>query len=319
MRRAIANGATVVVTVLVAIFIYSATSAYTQSTPVAERVEQSETCLDCHEDLDLTLLASVHAVAQEAGSEGAMHVTCVDCHSGWEGHVEEPEAGNIENPGRLGTADQALVCSRCHVTPHQAAMATSDPHPQSGVACADCHKIHDNNSYRLVKDERENYCRACHSNVMAEFKRRSSHPLETDNIRCVDCHSLGEAHDPMGATGLDWRCQQCHAEVSGPFRFEHEAVNKHSVDGGGCTECHNPHGSPNDRLLIQPGNRLCNQCHGVPPGHRTTHGGIGVRYDCVDCHSEIHGSQERELLLDPLLGSKLFPDCYQSGCHTTGN
>ncbi len=198
-------------------------------------------------------------------------------------------------------------------------MATTDPHALSGITCLDCHSIHNNANSRLVNDDRENYCQACHSNVMAEFKRRSSHPLEAGYIRCVDCHCLGEAHDPLGTTGFDWRCQQCHSEVSGPFLFEHEVVNAHGIDGGGCTECHNPHGSPNDRLLVQPGNRLCNQCHGVPTGHRVTHGGIGRRYDCMDCHSEIHGSQESKSLLDPLLGSKLYPDCYQSGCHTTGN
>ena len=64
---------------------------------------------------------------------------------------------------------------------------------------------------------------------------------------------------------------------------------------------------------------MCLQCHSVPSGHLTTHDGLGVKYDCVECHSEIHGSYDSRLLLDPDLNSKFFPDCYQSGCHSANN
>jgi hypothetical protein len=49
--------------------------------------------------------------------------------------------------------------------------------------------------------------------------------------------------------------------------------------------------------------------------HRVTHDGIGDKYGCIDCHSEIHGSNHNSHLLDPQLGSKIGigPDgCY---CH----
>lgn len=171
----------------------------------------------------------------------------------------------------------------------------------------------------LVADDRENYCLACHTAVGMEFKRRSVHPLESGNVRCTDCHNLAGIEDPMLAVGLNWRCQECHAERSGPFLYEHPVVNNHLIEGGGCVECHQPHGSPNDRLLNQPNNGVCMQCHAVPAGHRTEHSGLGTKLACVECHNQIHGSYDNRLFLDPELGTKLFPDCYQSGCHNLGN
>ena len=117
------------------------------------------------------------------------------------------------------------------------------------------------------------------------------------------------------ATGLNWKCQGCHSDVAGPYLYEHPVTYQHLVEGVGCTECHSPHGSPNDRLLTQPGNGVCLQCHGTPPGHRTRHSGLGTKLACVDCHSDIHGSYDNNKFLDPMLGTKLFPNCYQSGCH----
>ena len=76
-----------------------------------------------------------------------------------------------------------------------------------------------------------------------------------------------------------------------------------------------PHGSGNERLLAQKGSTLCLQCHGVPPRHRTEHSGLGTKLQCVECHSEVHGSNHNAKFLDPDLGSKLFSNCYQSGCH----
>ncbi len=317
LRRATAPAAAVMILFLAAAIL--SRSGSTEVVSGEQKVENSIACLDCHEDYDQSLALSVHRVSDEAVAEGGSQVTCVDCHGGWEEHLEDPSAENISSVSEDDQTAQALVCGQCHITPHQAAMVGSDVHGRAGLDCADCHTVHNNDSPHLNKDDRENYCAACHSNVSAEFKRRSSHPLEAENIRCVDCHSLEGVTDPMTAVGLDWKCQSCHSELSGPFPFEHEVVNQHAVGGGGCIECHQPHGSSNDRLLNQPGSATCNACHGVPPLHRTRHGGLGASLPCVDCHSDIHGSYDNSKLLDPLLNTRMFADCYQSGCHIFGN
>jgi len=281
----------------------------------------SETCLDCHEGYETSLAKSPHQLGGKAGNTIKL-VSCASCHTGAAGHVEDPSVDNITTFDAVPADKQFEICSFCHLTSHQTAMAADDPHSQAGLGCVDCHRVHNNQNRKLNLKDGQNFCLDCHGNIMAEFKRRSSHPLESGNVRCVDCHDMGLARNPMLQVGLDWRCQSCHSDLSGPYRYEHPVVNTHLIEGGGCTECHEPHGSSNDRLLRQPGGRVCLQCHGIPPLHRVRHGRIAMRLDCVDCHSQIHGSFDNNLLMDPLLGSKLgsfgLDDCYQAGCHDLG-
>jgi DmsE family decaheme c-type cytochrome len=306
---------TVVVLLLFPLIIASASLA-TKDYSTSELIEQSQTCLDCHEDFDLTLKDTPHQLSRTGDLSSPVAVGCISCHDGWAVHLDDPSAENIESVADLSPADQQAVCSRCHLTAHQAGMATSDPHARLDLTCTSCHQAHvaksgENETGSLVKE-----CRDCHFAVAAEFNRRSAHPLNSGNIRCVDCHNLSGLNDEMFNTGLDWGCQNCHGETSGPFVFEHRVTYGHLVDGGGCTECHHPHGSPNDRLLKQPRQGLCLQCHGMPPGHARAHSGFVANTDCVVCHSQIHGSNDNRLLLDPELNLLYTGNCYQSGCHS---
>ncbi|UCC78922.1 MAG: hypothetical protein JSW64_11645 [Candidatus Zixiibacteriota bacterium] len=276
-------------------------------------------CLDCHENIEATLLNSAHEIQTVKESKESMKATCFDCHSGWQKHLDNPTAENIRTGPELSLADQTDICGGCHITPHQVAMASGDPHARADLTCSSCHMVHGNGNEYLVREDLDNYCVSCHSSVAMEFQRRSAHPVESGNIRCVDCHDLSSIENAEFKIGFDWSCQSCHEEIAGPFLYEHPVTYSHLVEGGSCMECHEPHGSVNDRLLKQTSRVLCLQCHDVPPGHITNHSGLGSRYACVQCHSEIHGSFSNNLLLDPDLGDKMFPDCYQSGCHSVGN
>ena len=57
-------------------------------------------------------------------------------------------------------------------------------------------------------------------------------------------------------------------------------------------------------------------CHTMPPEYNAYLVSPHARVQCVECHSEVHGSNHNSSLLDPDLGIKLFPNCYQSGCHS---
>ena len=276
----------------------------------------SAICLDCHDDMAQSLAGSAHQLTTERMLKSSLKVECVDCHDGWQEHADNPEAGNIGRGDKLTMAKEAELCSRCHINSHQTAMMSTDPHNKADLQCSSCHTIHNNMNAKLVKEEMPNFCLSCHTTTQMDFHMRSAHPLEVGAVSCVDCHKLGMAEKPEFAVGFNWTCQGCHDDQAGPFLYEHPVTYNHLVDGGGCTECHNPHGSVNDRLLKEPRSGLCLQCHSIPPGHMTNHSGLGAKLDCVTCHTEIHGSYESRLFLDPDLGIKLFPDCYQSGCHT---
>jgi len=283
--------------------------------PGSYATAETETCLPCHDQMPRTLDATAHQLAGDSLLASPIKVSCSDCHDGWQEHLDNPVPENISTPTKLSLTEQADVCSRCHLTAHQQTMVSTDPHLRVGLGCGSCHQVHGSNSPYLVKEPLENYCLSCHSSVEAEFRSRSAHPLFSGNVGCVDCHKLSQNKDPLVAVGFDWTCQNCHSDLAGPFLHEHPVVYNHLVEGRGCTECHAPHGSPNDRLLKQSDKGTCLQCHMTPPGHFTNHAGLGSKLPCYACHSEIHGSYDNALFLDPDLGMKLFADCYQSGCH----
>ncbi len=300
-------------------FLFASLTLLAASPPYSrdEMITKSAACLDCHQEMADSLVGSKHQLTVADDKLSKIVVGCIGCHRGWEQHLENPSAENIENPANLLLPKQAEVCSSCHQGDHQASMFTTDPHGRAQLGCNTCHKVHGNKNQYLVRDDGENYCATCHTDVMAEFKSRSAHPLVTGNIKCASCHYPRDIKDPMLARGIDWTCQNCHSEFAGPHPFEHPVTETYLFNGGGCTECHRPHGSPNDRLLAQPGNGVCLQCHGIPPLHRTMHDGLGVRVDCVNCHTDIHGSDDNRKFLDPNLQAKFFADCWQSGCHDT--
>lgn len=304
-------------TLLLFLLLFAAIPLLAASPPLSRDslISQSAACLDCHQESADNLKGSVHQLTAVGDKATRMAVGCVGCHSGWQDHLNEPSKDNISNPADLPLAKQAEICSGCHMNGHQASMLTTDPHGRAQLMCTTCHTMHGNEAQGLVKDDKQNFCGTCHTGVMAQFKSRSAHPLTTSNIRCASCHFPDDRNDAMLARGIDWTCQNCHSEYSGPHAFEHSVTQTHLFNGGGCTECHNPHGSPNDRLLAQPGNGVCLQCHSVPSGHRTAHSGMGVKVACVNCHTDFHGSDDNKLFLDPQLNTKFFADCFHSGCH----
>lgn len=282
-------------------------------------VKESLVCLDCHEDQAESLKGSPHEMTAEGHAGMGLAVGCIGCHSGWEQHIDDPMPENITTPAELSLVDIAETCGKCHQSPHQTAMVSTDPHGRAAITCTSCHTIHGNTAVSLVKDDSENFCGTCHASVAAEFESRSAHPLVSGNIRCTDCHNIGNVSDPMFAAGHDWQCQSCHSDKAGPFIHEHPVTYSYLVNGSGCMECHQPHGSANDRLLRQPGDGLCFQCHGVPPKHLVEHDGLAADYSCAYCHSDIHGSFDNKVFLDPDIGYKFPVNCIQSGCHILGD
>ena len=96
------------------------------------------------------------------------------------------------------------------------------------------------------------------------------------------------------------------------------SVSSFTPQGEGCVSCHNPHGSSNERLLAQPGDLTCLQCHGTPPNHRIRHDGLGTQFACIECHSDMHGSYDNRAFLDPQLGIKISGSPQACFCHGVG-
>ncbi len=113
------------------------------------------------------------------------------------------------------------------------------------------------------------------------------HPPYLDK-ECENCHDknvMGKLIEPMPAV-----CYQCHEDFKDLYPVLHGPV-----DGGFCTECHDPHKSKNDHLLKRTGQELCYYCHNSKDVLKNdVHEDIEDA-DCIECHNP-HGGDDRYIL-----------------------
>ncbi len=289
------------------------------NSPVFSQTEEIEDdmCLACHEDYDIGLSSTKHKLSAEIPNPDII-IGCTSCHSGGKIHVDDPSVDNIGNPSKGLSFQTESTCTTCH-QPHKGIRAAGfDPHFREDISCTACHKIHSHQKSLLI-DEEGSFCSDCHVSVVNDFRKRSNHPLTDQALTCFSCHDFTGKNNLNFGHGSNTNCYQCHPAQAGPFLHEHEAVSSFGTEGEGCISCHNPHGSVNDRLLTQPGDQLCFQCHSTPPRHRTQHDGIALQFDCVECHSDNHGSYTNHMFLDPQLSLKIGGEPQGCFCHDSDN
>ena len=106
---------------------------------------------------------------------------------------------------------------RCHQTGARIGWHAST-HERSGLACGDCHRIHQDRDPVLVKSSEPDVCFSCHRQKRADFQKPSTHPVRFGLMGCSDCHS------PHGSTTvamlnkptLNQTCFSCHGDKRGP-------------------------------------------------------------------------------------------------------
>jgi len=217
---------------------------------------------------------------------------CEACHGPASEHIASGDVAAIRNPRKMKPADRDTACLNCHETKISKMGWRQTPHYQTGMACYDCHDPHKSTQPKLLVKPQKELCAKCHQDVQAKFNMLSHHPLNEGRITCVNCHDVHDGKNPlMGNTNTsqDRLCLKCHADKAGPFVFEHEAISQSFGDA--CAECHQPHGSPNEKLLIVNGRGLCLRCHGAD--YLNHKGGVIV---CYNCHRAIHGSMTDEFM-----------------------
>ena len=254
-------------------------------------------CLDCHQ---AKADSTVHEVFRSlhGGINGGGANACIACHGRSEAHDARGKKKPVDiSFGPQWTADVETrngTCQGCHSNKEQVHWMGS-AHQEENLACNDCHKAHTPKDPILVDDAAQSVCLGCHTQVRAELKLPSRHPIIEGKTACVDCHnphgSLGEA--ALREPTLNDNCFSCHADKRGPFLWEHPPVAED------CSLCHRPHGSVNERLLTARGPALCQQCHAaafhpsVPYGAESLSGSANQNVlgkNCLNCHSAVHGS-----------------------------
>lgn len=294
-----------------AVFLLSVFSVYGNV-----EVINDETCLECHDGIEKTLAFTPHRLRSQT-NQPTSTVSCSNCHDGGAVHIEDPSVDNITNPSNLSGNKAVETCSKCHISHVELDNYGFDAHSNQQLNCAECHKVHANYT-SLLFDDRADFCLRCHSEKKNNFIRRSNHPVRQGNLTCLNCHRFVKRQDNNLAFDLNRVCQDCHPEQGGPFLYEHEAMNAYSVEGGGCIECHDPHGSENDRLLKQKENQTCRQCHieHITRNHNNLWDLVWSKLACKTCHIDTHGSFTSNLFLDPDLPAKFNGNCFNTGCHS---
>jgi DmsE family decaheme c-type cytochrome len=242
---------------------------------------------------------------------------CASCHGPVEKHLAAKGGkATIVAFSVLKPQEAIERCAECHARDEGKMHLRRSSHTLAKVACTSCHSIHRSPvAKNLLASEERQVCYGCHSNIRAQFEMPSRHRVNEGFMQCTDCHNPHGTAPPswrMGtrprmvrqAQGPEEACLKCHIDKRGPFVFEHAAVR---VDG--CETCHNPHGSPNARLLRRPvAFTLCLECHSGAGNFGREGDGIirqspshnlaDPRYQyCTNCHVRIHGSNADQRFL----------------------
>lgn len=238
--------------------------------------EGAEACRECHEGsfqrfkstrMGKIFLSAPRSVLEEHG--------CEACHGPGRVHAEmerQIRAGERSRDGdteetilrfgkksSLGADTQNGQCFQCHEKGILFFWRGS-PHDARGLACVNCHEIHQKMQPALPG-----------SRFVEALSTNRQFVKDTQMQVCFQCHKMRRAQ---------------------LMRSSHMPFREGKVS---CTSCHNPHGSPNPKLLLEASvNETCYRCHAERRGpflweHPP------VMENCLNCH-DAHGSSHPQLL-----------------------
>jgi DmsE family decaheme c-type cytochrome len=260
----------------------------------------AEACLACHEK-QKDVHSNAHAQFFMKKKNIPFEKSCETCHGPGSLHAEA--AGDQTNPGfatikqfaKLTNKDVSATCLQCHQDT-QRMHWTGGVHESKGLSCITCHKVHEPKSRQslLAQATGPEVCFTCHRDVKGQMRRSAHMPLVDGKMSCNDCHNPHDSGMPKQlldnqVTNL---CYRCHSDKRGPFLWEHAPVRE------SCLNCHHPHGSHHDKMLVETSPLLCQRCHNASRHPSTLYDNASVNtsnnrilaHGCVNCHSNIHGS-----------------------------
>jgi len=263
----------------------------------------NEDCAVCHEDLAKAFDKNPHTVLEKSPKFNLKN-SCESCHGPGEAH-----ASNAGDKTKIisfrGDAKKiySQQCLTCHKDSHEINGYAGSLHAKSGLACSDCHGVHQAaRMTRLLKEPESTLCMSCHLKERTDFSKPYRHRIREGAMGCVDCHQphngIEQRQIRQGFDG-ERKCSKCHLDKTGPFVFEHASLRIRN-----CQACHEPHGSNNPKMLLRATVRsLCLECHSASRNVLTAqppsiHDLRSPRYqNCTTCHAKIHGSNYSSLFL----------------------
>ncbi len=222
----------------------------------------SEGCFQCH-DQEVFNYPSQHQPVREGN--------CTGCHN--------PHQSDFS--GFL-KKESPQLCFTCHVE-YRSAMDLANIHPPFEDDCANCHQAHGASQKNLLAQNMPGLCYNCHDDIQGDAEKTVKHKPMEEGGTCSNCHSPHASDEDFflirNNTDL---CLDCHNRTmktdSGTIAnmkqlFKKRSVMHAAIDNGGCTVCHQPHGSEQPSLL-----------NGSFPDEKYTSGVPGNYELCFNCH-----------------------------------
>ena len=249
--------------------------------------------------LSCCALAQTQTKAQTKGSSPSL----ADAHTA-EHFTAQPELKPTEIVGND-------TCALCHAAESKGMDANPHAkleleHGRQGVTCESCHgagKAHVDSGGDATKifsfakatpKQVEQRCLSCHVGEHPNFARTAHGQA---GVSCISCHAM---HTFAPETRLlkapqPLLCYQCHTDIKAQFAMPfHHKVNEGLMQ---CTDCHNPHGTFQDKLLKTSAdqNQVCAKCHAENIGPFVYEHPPSKLEGCTSCHFP-HGSPNPRLL-----------------------
>ncbi len=141
-------------------------------------------------------------------------------------------------------------------------------------------------------------CLKCHTaNATFNLHNWNAGVHAISDVSCSDCHKTHKGPDlKVDLQKMAEMCDSCHLNVKAEFSLpSHHPVPEKRVF---CNDCHDPHGSINDKLLRKPTvKETCTQCHSDKEGPLVFQHAENIE-SCTTCHSA-HGAPNNNLLTIP--------------------
>ena len=228
-----------------------------------------------------------------------------------------PETPAISAPGYVGMN----TCLQCHA--EVVAAFKSTPHMASAKGCEGCHGPGKDHSESGEKTKIKSFtamsaldssstCMECHNKDNQKHWVGSTH--DSRRMACTTCH---DPHPKAGVVNKALLkqpqlvlCTSCHLQKKAQLvRPGHMPVREGKLE---CTSCHNPHGTTNDKMLLQTSiNQNCYSCHAEKRGPFLWEH-APVRENCLNCHDP-HGSINEKML--KVKAPLLCQQCHQTSSH----
>lgn len=262
---------------------------------------QSNSCIDCHSELEDELLAPVESFKMDVHQQFGL--SCAGCHGG---NPAEEDIDLAKDKSFKGIPQRSQIpefCARCHsdssymrrfnpsLRVDQEDIYWTSEHGQllkkgdtKVAVCTDCHGIHGIQTATHPKSwtfpwNIPQSCSRCHSdqNYMKDYKipltqwddyKESVHAhalFEKKDLSaptCNDCHGNHGAIPPE-VTSIAYICRQCHPSTGELFS---RSPHKNAFDELEISECEACHGNhkilpPSDEMLGTGEKAVCIQCH----------------------------------------------------------